>query len=75
MLLKWANALTDAAAEIKKRITEEVIREIVSFIPEEWLVEESMPLTTHAMRDAYIQFLIGKIKMIDVLVKEAANAR
>lgn len=75
VLLKPASDLPDAAAEIKKRITEEVIRKIVSFIPEEWLVEESMPLTTHAMRDVYVQFLIGKIKMIDVLVKEAADAR
>lgn len=75
VLLEKADNLGDAASEIKERITEEVIREIVSFIPEEWLVEESMPLTTQEMRDAYVEFLQSKLNMIDVLVKEAEDAR
>ncbi len=75
VLLEKADNLGDAATEIKHRITEEVIREIVSFIPEEWLVEESLPLTTQEMRDAYVEFLKSKLNMIDVLVNEAEDAK
>ncbi len=75
VLLERADKLVDAAGVIKDQITVEVIREIVSLIPEEWLEAESMPLTTQAMRDAYVEFLRSKLNMIDVLVKEAEDAK
>ena len=75
VLLERATQLEEAANEIRERISEEKIREIVALIPEDWLQEEVMHLTTAEMRAAYIQFLSSKLEMLEVLVKEAADAK
>ena len=75
VLLERANNLTEASNEIQQLITVEKIKEIVSLIPEDWLLEESMPLTTSEMRGAYVEFLNSKLNMIDLLVKEALDAK
>lgn len=75
VLLPQATALPDAAIEIQKFITPEKIIEIVSKIPEDWLVSESETLSADAKRAAYIQFITTKLSIIDVLVKEAEDAR
>lgn len=75
VLLEKATQLTAAAEQIKELINEDVISEIVSLIPEDWLTEESNVLSTQEMRAAYIDFLSAKLANIDLLVKEAADAR
>ncbi len=75
VLLERASKLTEAANEIKRLIDREKISEIVSLVPEEWLVEDSMLLTTNEKRDAYVEFLCSKLNMIDLLVKEALDAK
>lgn len=75
VLLERASMLTEAAIEIKQLLTKEKISEIVSLIPEDWLQTESMPISSGAMRDAYVVFLCSKLDNIDVLVKEASDAR
>ncbi|MGJ8716453.1 MAG: HipA family kinase [Maribacter stanieri] len=75
VLLQQATALPDAAIEIQKFITLEKVTEIVSKIPEDWLTSESDSLGAEAKRTAYIQFITAKLSMIDVLVKEAEDAR
>ncbi|MBU2975318.1 HipA family kinase [Zobellia sp. B3R18] len=75
VLLERATQLPQASGIIKKRISEEVIAEIVSKIPEDWLSSESDPLTTHEKRDAYMKFLNTRLGKLDVLVKEAEDAR
>ncbi|WP_289037251.1 HipA family kinase [uncultured Zobellia sp.] len=75
VLLERATQLPQASGIIKKRISEEVITEIVSKIPEDWLSSESDPLTPHEKRDAYMKFLNTRLGKLDVLVKEAEDAR
>ena len=75
MLLQQATALPKAATEIKKYITPEKITEIVTNIPEDWLTSASDVLNADEKRAAYIQFINTKLSMIDVLVKEAEDAR
>lgn len=75
VLLERANNLNEAKEEIKKFITEDKIREIVSVIPEDWLEEESNQLAPNEIRNAYVQFLCAKLNNIDTLAKEAADAR
>ncbi|MBT9187334.1 HipA family kinase [Zobellia russellii] len=75
VLLERATQLPQASGIIKKRISEEVIAEIVSKIPEDWLSSESDPLTTHEKRDAYMKFLNTRLGKLDVLIKEAEDAR
>ena len=75
VLLERANHLTEAAKEIQLLVSEDKVIDIISNIPEDWLLEESNPLTPDEMRAAYIEFLNTKLLMIDSLAKEAADAR
>ena len=75
VLLQQATALCDAATEIKKHLTIEKINEIITNVPEDWLTSESDVLNADKKRAAYIQFITTKLSMIDVLVKEAEDAR
>jgi len=75
VLLDRAKNLDEAAATIKSYLTKDKIAEITALIPEEWLEEEMMVLTTEEMRRAYIDFLCSKIERIDLLVKEAKDAK
>lgn len=75
VLLERANHLTEASKKIQRLINKDKITEIVSLIPEDWLIEESNPLTSAEMRTAYIEFLDSKLNKIDLLAKEAADAK
>jgi hypothetical protein len=75
VLLERAHHLEAAAKEIKGLISKAKIAEIVSLIPEDWLIDESIALTTIDMRNAYITFLCSKLNKIDLLAKEAIDAK
>lgn len=75
VLLGRANHLKEAALEIKQAINEDVIREIVTIIPDDWLGEEAMDLTVVEKREAYFTFLSSRLRKIDLLVKEALDAK
>ncbi len=75
VLLQKAEKLNEAAIEIKNLLSKEVISDIVSAIPEDWLIIESTTMTPSEMREAYIEFITTKISNIDLLVKEAIHAR
>lgn len=75
VLLERAEHLTEAAAEIKQKVTKEKIEEIIALIPEDWLTEESNPFSSSEMRAAYVAFLHSKLEKIDLLAKEAADAK
>ena len=75
VLLDRATDLDVATREIKAAINEVKIKEIVSLIPEDWLVDDSLTLSKAEMREAYVEFLNSKLNMIDSLAKEALDAQ
>jgi len=75
VLLERADHLKEAAKEIQELIDEDKIREIVSLIPEDWLTDDSVSLSATEMRSGYVDFLLSKLNKIDLLVKEAKDAR
>jgi len=75
VLLSRAKQLDAAAGEIKETINRSTIEAIVALIPEEWLEDESSDLTPEEKRTAYIEFLCKKLENIDLLTKEASDAR
>lgn len=75
VLLKKARSLPEAAKEIKALLTDDKIEEIVSIIPDDFLQDTSASLSPDQMRDAYIKFIKTRLSKIDLLVKEAENAR
>lgn len=75
VLLKSASHLKEASQEITYKLSLDVIEDIISNIPEEWLIEESNTLSPFELRTAYASYLKAKLNMIDTLVKEAEDAR
>jgi len=75
VLLQNATKLNEASKEIQQLLNRDKIAEIVSNIPEDWLLSEADMMTATEMRDAYIKFINTRFAKIDVLVKEAEDAR
>lgn len=75
VLLERATLLEEAAQEIQEKISYDLINEIVNLIPEEWLTEESNNLTPTELRAAYVKFLETRVSKINLLAKEASDAR
>ena len=75
VLLRSATKLEEASKEIQQLLNSDKIIEIVSNIPEDWLVSEADTMTSTEMRKAYIEFINTRFAKIDLLVKEAENAR
>ena len=75
VLLKKARKLKEAAEDIKNRLSDKKIEEIISIIPDDFLKDESAALSISEMRGAYIKFIKTRLSKIDLLVKEAEDAR
>ena len=75
VLLQRATNLKEASKEIQHLINQDKIIEIVSNIPEDWLISEFDTMATNEMREAYIEFINIRFSKIDLLVKEAEDAR
>lgn len=75
VLLEKAGKLEEATEVIKENLDERVIQAIVNTIPEEWLEEAPNLLEPNEKRKAYVTFLLSRLNKIDVLAKEAADAR
>jgi hypothetical protein len=75
VLLGRASQLEAAARQIQSTITPNLIEDIIAVIPEDWLDEPSNILSPDEMRSAYTDFINAKLANIDLLVKEASDAR
>ncbi len=75
VLLAQATNLKEAAKEIQGLLDEKRIVEIISNIPEDWLLNTIDDLTPKEMRAAYVHFITVRLSKIDSLVKEAEDAR
>ncbi len=75
VLLDKASHLAEVAKELPQMLSAEKIIEIVNTLPEEWLKNDAEDLSADEMRAAYIEFITAKLSMIDLLAKEAQDAR
>lgn len=75
VLLERAEKLDQAAAFMQTQLNETVFKEIVDLIPDDWLEETSDSFTPSQKRDAYVTLLSTKLSKIEVLAKEAQDAR
>ncbi|EAS19250.1 aminotransferase class I and II [Nonlabens mediterrranea] len=75
VLLPKATKLQEAAVIIKDQLTEARIKEIISIIPKDWLINDADQMTSSDVRNAYIQFLKSRLSKVDLLIKEAMDAR
>jgi len=75
VLLERATLLEEAASDIKKVVNEKVIDKIVALIPDEWLMEESDSFGPDEKKKIYATILNNKLSNLDLLTKEANDAR
>ncbi|HTE33509.1 MAG TPA: HipA family kinase [Chryseolinea sp.] len=74
VLLPYADDLIGADAEFRKILTPELIDAIVALIPGDWL-SPSADETADSIRNVYSQFLLKRIEMSGIFIKEAQHAR
>ncbi len=75
VLLDKATQLEQASKEITADLSTSHIAEIISLIPDEWLIEEADKYTPAERRVIYSEFLNNRLSMIELLTKEASDAR
>lgn len=75
VLLSRASELEKVDQEFKAILNPELIKAIVSMIPDDWLVRDGQTETPAEMREVYSQFLITRISVSQIFVTEAQNAR
>ncbi len=75
VLLPQAGDLDAADAECRQLLTDERIGAIVALIPDEWLVSDPLFADAEAQRQAYRQFLTGRIAHSQIFLNAARDAR
>ncbi|TXE07403.1 aminotransferase class I and II [Gelidibacter salicanalis] len=75
VLLAQATQLPAAAKSIELTLDDAIINSIIESIPEDWLLSDVDTMSPDAIRIAYKRFLTTKLSMIEVLAKEAQDAR
>ena len=73
VLLPWATELEQADSDFKAVLREDIIRNIVSLVPDEWLEDDTA--SADEKREVYVQFLLMRLAASDHFIKEANNAR
>ncbi|HJQ31691.1 MAG TPA: HipA family kinase [Pyrinomonadaceae bacterium] len=76
VLLPRASALEEADARLAAVVTPELIKELLSLVPDAWLVAEPrFADAPDAARAAYAEYLLSRLSTPRDFVKEAADAR
>ncbi len=75
VLLNRAHKLETAAREITEALSLQVFDNIVAAVPDDWLENKDQALSTAEKRRIYISYLSSRLTNIDLLTKEAADAR
>ena len=75
VLLGQATQLPQAAEEIKEKFSEVILADIISNIPDIWLLDNYQEMDPMARKKAYLTFLLTKVRDLDLLAKEAADAQ
>jgi hypothetical protein len=73
-LISLASRLLEADALLSSRLTPDLIREIVGFIPAVWLGQEESFASQTEHREAYINYLLSRLAASATFVEEAIHA-
>ena len=75
VLLPLAADLKTVNERFTKKLTQQILKDIVALIPDEWLVADAPFNTAEDHRNAYAQFLITRLANADIFLNEAIHAR
>jgi hypothetical protein len=74
VLLPWATDLISVDQELRSKLTQDRLLEIVALIPDIWLEGDSLFASTEEHRKAYFDYLNKRIEHSAILVKEITHA-
>jgi hypothetical protein len=75
VLLKFADALPEIAAEMSSRLTAGLFAGIVELIPDAWIPDDPGFPDKGAQREAYLNYFTRRLQASDIFVQEAMRAR
>jgi hypothetical protein len=75
ILLKFAGALDEADAEMTRKMTPELIRDVVALVPDAWLASDRAFATPALVREAYVNHLTRRLQAPRAFLDEAKRAR
>ena len=75
VLLPAASEIERADHRLSAMLTEELIREIVQLAPDEWLIDPNFPDGPEPHREAFVRFLLDRVRGDRAFVQEAIDAR
>ncbi len=75
LLLPWAAAIEEAAADSLTRLDPGILAGILDNVPDTWLLPEPGIATAQAKRTAYVDFLTRRLRASSNFVEEAIRAR
>ncbi len=75
ILLPWADAMETAGQRAHERLNPEAIAQIVSLVPDAWLLAERDDLDAEARRGQYVSFLTDRLAHAQLFEEEIARAR
>lgn len=75
VLLKKASKVREVDQEFKAFFTAENIKNVLAVIPDEWLIEEGRDISSDAVREVYLQFLLGRVAHAENFIKQIEHER
>ena len=75
VLLPYASEVAGADARLSALVTPELIKGLLSLVPDDWLTPETRFADADAHRAAYAEYLLTRLQAPRDFVKEAADAR
>lgn len=75
VLLPFATKLEEADHEMKSKLTEAVIKQVVDLVPDEWILAGRDTETAEEARKVYVDFLWSRLEQSFHFVNGAIDAR
>jgi hypothetical protein len=75
VLLRFAENINDVSQKFKSILNKDLLRSIVSLIPDEWLEGESFFKSISGHREAYLSFLVKRLESSHIFEQEVIRAR
>lgn len=75
VLLRWADRIEAAGAQLRARLTEAALRDILDSLPDQWLTPETGAESPELKRSAYVRYLLARLEAEPLFVEEAIRAR
>lgn len=75
VLLPFASKLEDADQQLRPLLTDDILKEVVNLIPDDWLQWKPEDQTTEDVRNIYYKFLTERRNHSEIFTQEAQHAR